>query len=257
MPALNASLSEQEPVLGEGTVHVWHVDLIAAQISIADMFDLLDAGERSRASRLRHASDRAQFMASHGVAKFLLAHYLGCDPRKLRFGYEPRGKPYVLRNEEEPDLRFNVSRTTNFALFAVAKAHDVGVDIEQIAQGDGLGDVVLRGLSHRERARMETLESETEKEAQFFRAWTRKEAFLKARGDGLSIAPADVDTADDSGKIYVRGQLQPGWRVRDVAVRPGYSAAAAAPSEHWRVIYREFNGLDQRQVHSKIAEGDL
>ena len=245
MPALNARPTDRRPTLDEGLVHVWHADLAAAHINPVGMLDLLDADECARALRLRNATDRAQFVASHGVARTLLACYLGCDPRALRFGYEPRGKPYLVRNEGEPDLRFNVSRTMDFALFAVADGREVGIDIEQIVHDRGLAEVALRALTHRERARLDTLELEIERTTQFFRAWTRKEAFLKARGDGLAGEPGDVDTEDDSGKVYVQGRLQPDWRVHDLAVRCGYSAAVAAAGENWCVISSEVNCLNK------------
>jgi 4'-phosphopantetheinyl transferase len=132
----------------------------------------------------------------------------------------------------------------------VAAGREVGVDIEHVNYDRELVELAEQALTHRERALLDNLHSETERRMGFFRAWTRKEAFLKARGDGLATPPADVDTEDELGKIHVRGRWQPGWRVDDLAVGHGYSGAVAAMGEDWCVISREIGNLDQATANS-------
>ena len=242
MPARTGSNANQETHhLAEDTVHVWWANLHASSVNAADAFNLLDSEERARAARFRSDVDRAQFVASRSMLRSLLSLYLGCEPSGVRFGHAPGGKPHLLRNDAWPDLRFNASRTRNLAMFAIAAGREVGVDTEQITFDGGIADAIGKALTDDERASLAALSSQTEKHGEFFKFWVRKEAFLKACGQGLAIAPARVHARTPSGKVYLRGRLQRGWRVYDVAVGAGYSAAVAAEGERWRVVLHAFD----------------
>ena len=240
MPASSRPIASPTESLPRGVVHVWHADLALASAYATNALGLLDREERERAARLRSDADRAQFVTAHGIMRILLARYLGCSAAAVRFGYGPHGKPYILRGKEQPDLHFNASRTSGLTMFAIAAERDVGIDAEKIDFDRGLTDSLSRALSDRERAFLGALPSEIEKYTECLKAWARKEAFLKARGDGLAIAPADVHTETISGKIYLSGRLQRRWRVYDIAVWEGYSAALAAEGETCQVVIREY-----------------
>ena len=242
MPPLIGSNANRAAHLAKDTVHVWQANLHASSVNATDALNLLDSEERARAAKFFSDVERAEFVASRSMLRSLLSFYLGCEPSGVRFGHAPGGKPHLLRHDARPDLRFNASRTCNLAMVAIAMGRDVGVDIEQITFDGGVADVMGKALTDEERASLEALPSQAEKHAEFFKLWVRKEAFLKARGDGLAIAPALVHAQTPSGKVYLRGRLQRGWRVYDVAVGAGNAAAIAAGGKHWRVVLNTFNG---------------
>jgi 4'-phosphopantetheinyl transferase len=185
------------------------------------------------------------------MARILLGLYLGCPPRAVRFGYARHGKPYVICADRQVGLRFNASRTKDLAIFAVSAEREVGIDIERLNLDHASVDAVTQALTERERAVLNPLPSKIERYAGCLNAWARKEAYLKARGVGLMISPADVDTEPKSGRIYLYGKWQQRWRVYDLAVGDCYSAAVAAEGEHWRIVLREFKML--KIVHPALA----
>ena len=238
---LTGSNANRAAHLAEYTVHVWQANLQSSSVHAADAHNLLDSEERARAAKFLNDVDRARFVASRSMLRSLLSFYLGCKPSGVHFGHAPGGKPHLLYNDARPDLRFNASLTRNFAMFAIAAGREVGIDIEQITFDGGVADAIGRALTDDERGSLEKLFSQTEKHTEFLKLWVRKEAFLKARGDGLAVPPAVVHARMPSGEVYLRGRLQRGWRVYDIAVGAGYSAAIAAEGEHWRVVLRTFN----------------
>jgi len=241
MPTLTGPITNQPARLPKGEVHVWHTNLAGALEDPSGALDLLDLEERARAARLRSDADRAQFIVAHGIIRILLASYLGCTAHAVRFGCGPRGKPYVVRSDGHPDLCFNASRTSDLAIFAIAAEREVGIDAETITSDGGLTDALAQALSGRERTLLADSPSEIERYTEYLKAWARKEAFLKARGDGLAVPPAEVCTETASGMVYLRGRIQPGWRVYDISVGDGYSAAVAAEGEHWHVVLRRYS----------------
>lgn len=198
-----------------------------------DALAILDDEERERAARLRQPDDRKHFVAAHVLARVLIGNYLGCAPEALRMGKSEKGKPFILRAGGMPDLRFNVSRSGEYAAFALSLAREIGMDVEEIAARSGLNMLIERALSENERAGLRALPLE-ERERAFFRYWSRKEAYLKARGLGLSVPPDQVDTAAPD-LLRVNGAPETGWRIEDVALGPGYAAAVAGEGRDWRV----------------------
>src|SRR5688572_11633671 len=101
MSVSTALIADHEIRLTKDAVHVWHADLTLASTTAPGALNLLDQEECTRATGLRGEADRAQYIAAHAMARILLAAYLGCTPRAVRFGYAPRGKPYVIRTDKK------------------------------------------------------------------------------------------------------------------------------------------------------------
>jgi 4'-phosphopantetheinyl transferase len=218
------------PPLRPREIQVWRVD---ADLPGAE--DLLDDAERARARGFRVPGARERFTAAHAGARILLAAAVGTDPRALRFvhrcarcGATDHGKPQLAGG---PDgIEFSLSRSGDLALVALALGQPVGIDVERVpVDTTGLDDHVLAATERAALARL----SPPDRHAALLRAWTRKEALLKAQGLGvdgdlkrLDVAPAEP------------GSVQIGrWRVRPLTPRPGYAAAVAAEGD-WTATVR-------------------
>jgi 4'-phosphopantetheinyl transferase len=211
------------------SVHVWHTDLAVLENDTEEQLAILDEIERLRASRLKMEQDRAQFIAAHAAARMLIGKYLGRPARTICFGYEPNGKPFAIRSAGEPDLRFNASRTSNRAAFALTMGREVGIDIERIADYPHLAEAYARALSANERELVSALPTECERQKAFFALWVRKEAVLKAGGRGLATAPSEMDVT----RATIRGEAKREWRVKEIACDSGWAAAVAAEGDGW------------------------
>jgi len=216
-------------------VQVWYADLTAANIDTVDGFGVLDKDERARASRLRVAEDRVEFIAAHVIARILIGQYLGQAPETISFGQIRNGKPFAIRANGDPDLRFNAARTSGRAVFAFSIGREVGIDIERMTDHTHLSDAYGRALTVREQAYLHALPTERERRDAFFALWVRKEAVLKASGDGLAIAPDELDVMTETARICVTGETWRCWRFEGLTLDPACAAAVAAEGSGWRV----------------------
>ncbi len=208
------------------TVGVWPVRASEA----ASLRALLSAEESERAARFRLAADADRFAAGRGALRVVLGRWLGLAPEAVRFGSLPNGKP-VLAGHAEP--QFNLSHSGEWVLIAVARGRRVGVDVERERDDTDSGEIARRYFSANEADTFNRLPPEAQPEA-FFRCWTRKEAYIKARGDGLSFPLDQFDVAFAPGEsaALVANRVQPEevgrWSLFDLsAAMPGYAAALA------------------------------
>lgn len=178
--------SPQVP-LAPDTVHVWQAALLLPE-TVLDEFRLcLSDDEKSRANRLIRPMLGREYVAVHGILRLLLGRYLAVDPSEIRLDAGLQGKPRLDMPGQGMDLRFNLSHSGGLALFAVALGREVGVDVECLGGTSDLNRLAERYFAPAERAALRAVSAE-EKAAALFRCWTRKEAYLKARGDGLTVS---------------------------------------------------------------------
>jgi 4'-phosphopantetheinyl transferase len=221
-------------------VHVWvaRLDGVDARLE-AD----LSTEEQERASRLRFERDRGHFVAAHSFLRRVLAHYLGCAPRAVPIRAGANGKPELV---SPATVRFNLAHSHEVAVCALAVDREVGIDVERVRRVRDLDALARRVLSEREQAALCALNGELAEEA-FYAAWTRKEAVLKASGEGLGREPAGVEVSFEpegpARLLAVAGE--PGaerrWTVQAFDAAPGYVAAVAAEGDAW--VVRRFSGL--------------
>jgi len=177
--------------LGPEEVDLWLAPLDCSTTSSRALIKTLSADEAARADSFNFAHDRARFIATRGILRDLLSKYLGCAPVEIRFAYQARGKPQLEQTEcTTGDLRFNLSHCGTAALYAFSWGKEVGVDIELIRPGVPWERVASRFFAAREIAKLQQLPAH-QRMTGFFTCWTRKEAYLKARGEGLFI-PLDA-----------------------------------------------------------------
>lgn len=218
------------PSLNSGVVHLWLVRIGGACLDYDP--GPLSPDERSRATRFIFDRDRNRYVACRYVLRSLLASYLGTLPESLLFDYTRYGKPSVRLPDNREDLQFNVSHSDDWALIAITTGHRVGVDIERLRELEDGEGIASRFFSEAEAAEFRRLPEEQRIEA-FFNCWTRKEAFIKACGEGLSHPLEDFDVSLAPGQaarlLAIRGNggSTEAWSLEAWTPLPGYAAAAA------------------------------
>ena len=228
--------------LDEGHVHVWRACLTRSAKDVERLAGTLSIDEQRRAERFRSAADRCRFVVARGLLRLLLGRYLGGDPASLALGYGPAGKPELRHPSVAADVRFNCSHSGNLILCTFAGGRRIGIDVEAHRPIPELDSITRLVLTSRERRQLANLRPRQRRDA-FFRAWTRKEAFLKATGDGLT-RPAErieVSLAPRGSRLLLAVDGDPDaaghWQVRDLPAGRGYSAALAV------------EGFDHRTLH--------
>lgn len=184
---------------------------------------VLSATERQRARRFVFARDRRRFIVARGFLREVLAARLNVEPQSVELAVGPGGKPGLAAAFADSHLRFNLSHCDDIAVVAVSHGRDVGVDVEAIRAMPDADDLATRFFSVREQEAYRALDPR-DKPLGFFQCWTRKEAFVKALGDGLSypLDAFDVSLAPGEPACLFRAD---GWRVESFTPAPRYVAA--------------------------------
>lgn len=240
-PAFEASKGMSLP---SDEVHLWRVELDAVAVAEPRWQQILSSDELERAKNFRFSRDRQYFTATRALLRILLGSYVEHDPEKLRFGYGPKQKPFLASRPGADSVEFNVSHSGSRALLAFTRGLDVGVDIEQIRDLD-YDTLALRFFSPAEQKELAALGSagsaSPEKCRRFFHCWTRKEAYIKATGAGLSLPLSAFDVSLRAGteNALLATRPNPGeaklWSLREVAAGEGYEAALCARGNNWRL----------------------
>jgi 4'-phosphopantetheinyl transferase len=173
--------------LAAGGVHIWRADLRCTEPTLRHFEQTLVADEKFRAGRFYFERDRNHFIAARGILRDLLGRYLGCAPETIRFAYREQGKPALCEVAGSPHIEFNVSHSHGLALLAFSRNRALGVDIERIRPDISAEEIAERYFSPQEVVELLALPPASRAEG-FFRCWTRKEAYVKARGEGLQIS---------------------------------------------------------------------
>lgn len=222
------------PSLAEGEVQVWW-GALDGEPWWEPLLPLLSVDEREHAARLRHRDDRLRSLAARALARVVLAACGAGRARALRFARGPHGKPRLTNSVR--DLRFNLAHSGNAVLLAMASGREVGVDVEELRAG--IADAVTGICSPAEAAALASLAADR-REAGFFACWTRKEAYLKARGDGLAVEPDRFDVAvdPDAEPQLLATRHDPDdikrWTLAALPSIPGHAATVAAMGSDWR-----------------------
>jgi 4'-phosphopantetheinyl transferase len=226
--------------LPPGEVHVWRTSLVRPKDAVERMRTLLARDERQRANRFRFERDRSRYIVGRALLRGLLARYLDAAPEELEFQYGEFEKP-ALRSGPW----FNLSHSGPIALYAFSSAGEIGIDVELDDADFARERIAERFFSPAEVRLLRSLPSEAQPRA-FLTCWTRKEAFIKARGDGLSLAldSFDVTLAPDAPAALLRTAWcseEPGqWQLEDLSDhRAGYIAAVALRGDGSRIVERE------------------
>ena len=218
--------------LGPDEVHVWRVSLNMSAPELERLAKLLHPEEQGRAERFHYKKDHDRFIAARGMLRTLLGLYLNVRPEQLSFCYSKYGKPELADVSAGDRLRFNLSHSKLLALYAFTYKRDLGIDIEFIRPDfDSIG-IAGRFFSPREASTIRALPPNIQQEA-FFACWTCKEAFIKAKGKGLSygLNQFDVTVAPEGPAklLSINGSTEEAsrWSLYGLAPGPGFAAALA------------------------------
>jgi 4'-phosphopantetheinyl transferase len=233
---------------GIGQVHVWRASLDLEPTPLAALAKTLSADEMERADRFYFTRDRQRFIAGRGLLRQILAEYLRSHPAQLRFTYNDYGKPDLVQSGHADALRFNLSHTNGIAVLALSRERQVGIDIETLRDDLGLLEIADNFFSRDELSRLRALPAYLQCHA-FLKCWVSKEAYIKARGMGLSIPLDSFDVALNPGSpAELLATIDPSdlqkWKLEDLAVGDSYIAAIAAEGKDWIVQQRDWNGAD-------------
>lgn len=241
------------PELSESLVHIWAVHLQGDHGRYAAT---LSEDENARAERFYFDRDRNRFAAGRHALRHLLSGYLGLPAPQIEFSYSKYGKPDVKHLPEGLPLRFNVSHCEQWALIGLTLSHRVGVDIERIRLLDDVDGMARSCFSSRELDQFLAVPADRKAEA-FFNCWTRKEAFVKACGEGLSHPLQDFDVTlvpDEPAEIQqVRGKGESAgvWSLADLRPVPGYVGAAVVEQQEVQFVMA---GLIKAEIPDGVTD---
>ena len=230
------------PVLREDELHVWRAGTAASVDTLRAAEAFLAADERERAERFRHEPSRTAYVVARAALRRIVGAYLDNDPESVRFAYSASGKPCLADPDGGARLQFNLSHSGEWAVYAFAINRPVGVDVEEIRQMPDLMDIARRFFAASEYAALRSLEGAGRLES-FFACWTRKEAYLKARGLGLSASMSEfvVSVSASEPPRLLAERENPGeahrWAFRTVDVGPGYAGAVVVEGQPARVRF--------------------
>lgn len=232
-PALLKEL--RVPALDGASIHLWHGSPRERRSLLPNLSALLSADEANRRARFHFEADRQNFAFARGMLRTLLAAYLNTDPREVPFRYSEHGKPSLAGCDPEKDLQFNLSHTQGAVLLAICRQRAIGVDVERVREDFSPQEIAARFFSPAEQLALMSL-PEADRRQAFFRCWTRKEAFLKARGNGLSFPLERFDVSIGGGETEVRLTTRPDpaeaqcWQILQAPAPEGCVAAVAVAS---------------------------
>lgn len=228
-------------VISANDVRVWVTSLKISPSELAALWHVLAKDERERATRYRFDKDRRRFIAARGRLRQVVGHYLSIPPAEVLFQSNPFGKPALALGSVR--FQFNLSHAGVWALIAVGRDRSLGIDIEPVNDRVRWEDLAPLIFTRREQHEL-ALYPLNEKHHAFLRGWTRKEAYVKARGLGLSL-PLDrfdvplaakkiemlIDTARDT-------EAQGQWRVYPIDLLPGHVAALVVEGQPVHLRFR-------------------
>lgn len=225
------------PQLAANEIHVWRTKLECTDEELAPFMATLSADERARGARFIKEKSRRHFIAGRGFLRATLAAYLERRPALLSFRYGLHGKPELL---DAGDLHFNLSHSADCAILGVTRVQPLGVDVERIRTLANWEGIARRFFSEAEVTELAAVAA-SEREQAFFNCWTRKEAYIKACGEGLA-RPLDqfvvsLKPGAPPGLLHVQDhEDEPArWVMRTLTPYPGYVACLAIAAAGWRL----------------------
>jgi 4'-phosphopantetheinyl transferase len=234
----NRFLVRPDPVsslLKENEVHIWLVQTNDKSSSPDDFKDLLSSVEQDRASKFKFETDRRRYTASHVALRSILSNYVNDPAGALQFAEGPYGKPKLAPNHATKKIEFNLSHSHELALIAVAQGREIGIDVEWVRKDFAFDEVAQRFFTTKEMAALHRLPLHLQREV-FYKCWTSKEAFLKAKGTGLSGQLDEVEIVFTEHVVRVKGTI-PNFSLVEIIVDDGYVAALVVKGAEPQLSY--------------------
>ncbi|CAA9250906.1 MAG: 4'-phosphopantetheinyl transferase [uncultured Chloroflexia bacterium] len=228
-------------------VHVWRASLSAPARTVQRFQEALSVDEVVRAARYAFAHDRDHFIVARGMLRTILGRYLQLRPGHLRFRYNPYGKPALTAGAGYEQLSFNLSHSHGMVLYAITPTRAVGIDLEQVRDEPVCEQIAGRFFTPQEHAGLCAVPSPM-RQAAFFTCWTRKEAYIKARGDGLShpLNAFEVSVGPGAPARLVRTHNNPAeaeqWSMLEIEPGQGFVGTLVVEGHDWNITHLQWTG---------------
>ncbi len=238
----------KDMILEDNEIHVWRAQLDLRLSQMGRLSSILTDDELDKANRFSFEIDRKRFIAARGILRSILSRYTTICPSHLRFYYNRYGKPFLVPDSSPYLLNFNLSHSGSAALYAITRKMEIGVDIERVCSNFEYEEIVKHFFSDRDASFLDRLPNEKKLQA-FYKCWTRKEAYIKAYGTGLSLALVsfDVSFAPWESSMLLTSKAEPQecsqWTLLDLKPALGYMGALAVKGIGYRFRYWEWNQL--------------
>jgi 4'-phosphopantetheinyl transferase len=218
-------------------VHIWHIDLTEVLSSRLGT-RLLSEDELEKAGRFAFPRDRQRYIAGRAALRIILGRYLDIAPDRVRFSYGANGKPTVI--EPQTEISFNLSNSSDVAVAAVSVFARIGIDLEKIDSGVNGSDLAAQFFTAYELASITAVPQEN-RQVRFLEFWTRKEAFVKALGVGVSVSLDQFEVSEwkDQSTLQVSG-FEGTWFFRQFVPQRGYIAALIVEARPARLLWLRF-----------------
>ncbi len=237
----------KNPELSDSNIHVWRIQLPIQDGLSNILLQHLSDDEKSRMDKYHFAVDKSRFLAARAALRQLISYYLDTSPEKIPFNYTEFGKPFI--DIIDAPLKFNLSHANNCILIAITKNADIGIDVEEMKPEIDLLGVARLILNDNEYNKLQALREE-ERVFAFYRAWTRKEAFIKAIGKGFSFPLKQVEVTllpEETNQIVAiegshnKGNKDTQWRLIEIIPGPNYLSSLAVAENIQNINLWDFN----------------
>jgi 4'-phosphopantetheinyl transferase len=240
MDEINGWPAPRDYALSRNEVHVWRVPLDWSPARLRKFRAVLSADEQEKADRFHFALDRMRHLVGRGVLRTILARCTKVSAERLCFEYSPSGKPHLANGSKDAPLQFNVSHSGELILIALTIGRAVGVDVERLRTDIEAERIAASFFSPHERLALRSVPAHLRVDA-FFDCWTRKEAYIKAAGHGLSLPLDQFDVSFAPGQEPALLATRPDadearrWSIQAVNVGPDYRGAVAVEGAGWQL----------------------
>jgi len=214
-------------------IHIWVADILSySTLHLEQLKQCLSQDELEHASRYYFEKDKKYYITSRGILRKILSNYLTMKPEKIKFSYNPYGKPYLCNKFHTKNFNFNLSHSGDLALYIFSANFDVGIDLEKFQLIEGFIDIAMQFFSPNEFLKLKSIPHDQQLTA-FFKCWTRKEAFIKAIGNGLShpLDQFEVTLAPNETAMFVniisKSTAASEWSLYSFTPKPNYEASFA------------------------------
>ncbi|GJL65457.1 MAG: 4'-phosphopantetheinyl transferase [Nitrospirales bacterium] len=227
-------------------MHIWKVGLTPHEDHFPKLLSLLSPDECTRAQRFKFQEHRQAFIAAHSALRLIMSRYLLVEAQSLVFSQGPQGKPFLNEPFADPPLLFNLSHTQHVALYAFALNREVGIDLEYKHRNISYQSLIERICSEKEKAHIMSHAPPDQKQV-FLACWTRKEAYVKATGKGLSFPLQTITvslppTTPTALLEVAEDVLEPlRWTMHEIQVDLDHVAALVVAGHSWNPVYWEWS----------------
>jgi len=230
MLKINWKSIPDELYLNENEVHIFYTQINSAKENVPVLKTFLSGEEKRKVSGYIFEKDRITRIISRGVLRSILSRYLTIKPEDIVILSDEYGKPFLDKKINRQEIRFNLSHSGDFIIYAVTSGKNIGIDVEEITETGSIEDIIEHDFSNHEKTLFGSMPAELKTRA-FFSCWTRKEAYIKALGSGLSYPlkkfSVSIDPDEKAVLLYDENEKASNWSLREICITREYAAAVA------------------------------